>query len=57
MKENEFFSIELCKRFVSDNNLPIPILNDKDKFLFRYEGLNAYIDDDFTLKYFTNKNK
>ena len=34
MKENDFFSIELCKRFVTDNNLPIPILNDKDKFLY-----------------------
>lgn len=34
MNEKEYFSIELCKRFVSDNNLPIPILNDKDKFLY-----------------------
>jgi hypothetical protein len=41
MREKEF-NLDLCKRFVSDNNLPIPILHDKEKFdyyLDLYENL------------------
>lgn len=36
--EDKYFNKELCKRFVSDNNLPIPVLTDEDKF-FYYIGL------------------
>ena len=38
----KYFNLDLCKRFVSDNNLPIPILHDKEKFdyyLDLYENL------------------
>lgn len=31
---NKYFNKELCKRFVSDNNLPIPVLTDEDKFFY-----------------------
>lgn len=34
-------------------NIPLQ----KEDYYFRYEGLDAYIDDDFTLKYFKNKEK
>lgn len=40
--ENKYFNRELCKRFVNDNNLPIPILTDSDKFFYYvnlYEGI------------------
>lgn len=39
--ENKYFNRELCKRFVNDNNLPIPVLSDCDKFFYYvnlYEG-------------------
>ena len=40
--ENKYFNRELCKRFVNDNNLPIPVLSDCDKFFYYvnlYEGM------------------
>lgn len=43
MKENDFFSKELCKRFVSDNSLPIPILDDKDKFFYYIDMYDQFL--------------
>jgi hypothetical protein len=41
MDKKDFFGIELCERFVRDNNLPIPVLNDRDKFFYY---VNLYED-------------